>query len=353
MPGKPRKSPSATAPQTAGASAKVVASAKVEASAKANWSRERVSIEFIPPDVTRANSRALLDIFSPIRHAAGLVGDRLEHKRDMLRLEREAVRQQATDRIAARFHEIRDPSKPIEAPPNKFLYPFIAQASLEEPDSPLIDIWAKLLASATDHYDPRYIHCVSVVSSLSARQAAIFTEIVSRATNSHWLELALDESIWTGATGIRSYIADLFTGRMEWPGRGGEQTDDFLCECVHEAMDSAVVSVVHAAAADETKDEYFDISLPDLTIYQDEQEVDYAILVACGLLERVETGMFPVAAGRWTVGVTYYHLTALGQHFAIACRMLPAPDDDKTGTATTAKTCAYSVPNTIQSRRKT
>jgi hypothetical protein len=330
MPRNPRKSASAaTAAKKGGASAKIEASAKAEVSAKAKWSRERVSIEFIPPDVTRANSRALLDIFSPIRHAAGLVGDRLEHRRDMLRLEREAERQQATDRIAARFHEIRDPSKPIEAPPNKFLYPFIAQASLEEPDSPLIDIWAKLLASAADHYDPRYIHYVSVMSRLSVHQAVIFTEIVSRAPNSHWLELAMDDSIYNAATAIRSYIADLFTGRMEWAGGGAEQTNEYLCECVQWALDSAVVSVVHAAAANETNDDYFDIDLSHLTIYRDDQEVDYAILVACGLLEKVETGMFTVADGRWSVTMTYYLLTALGQHFAIACRMVPPPDDNK------------------------
>lgn len=312
-----------------GASVKVEASAKAQVSAKAYWSRERVSMEFIPPDVTRANSRALLGIFSPIRHAAGLVGDRLEHKREMLRLEREAERQQATDRIAARFHEIRDPSKPIEAPPNKFLYPFIAQSSLEEPDRPLIDIWARLLASATDHYDPRYIHCVSVVSSLSARQAAIFTEIVSRASDSRWLEFAMENLMYTSAVEIRSHIADLFNGRTEWEGREREQTDEHLCDCVHWALNSEAISAVHASAENETSYVYFDIDLSDLIIYKDDQEVDYAILVACGLLEKVETEFFPVADGRWTVSVLYYHLTALGQHFAIACRMLPPPDDDK------------------------
>jgi hypothetical protein len=330
MPKNPRKSASAaTAPQKAGAGAKIEAIAKAEVSAKAKWSRERVSLEFIPPDVTRANSRALLDIFSPIRHAAGLFGDRLEHKREMLRLEREAERQQAIDRIAARFYEIRDSSKPIEAPPNKFLYPFIAQASLEEPDSPLIDIWAKLLASAADKYDPRYIHYVSVVSRLSGRQAAIFTEIVSRATNSHLLELSMDESINTGAAGIRSYIAGLFSGLLEWEGGGGEQTTEYLCECVHWALNTAVVSVVFAVVWHEANDEYIDTVVSDLTIYRDDQEVDYAILVACGLLEKVETDMFPVADGALTVRVIYYHLTALGQDFAVACRMVPQSDDNE------------------------
>jgi hypothetical protein len=86
--------------------------------------------------------------------------------------------------------------------------------------------------------------------------------------------------------------------------------------------------VVHAAVADETNDEYFDVDLLDLIIYRDDQEVDYAILIACGLLEKVETDMFPVAGGRWTARMIYYHLTALGQHFAIACRMVVPPTDD-------------------------
>jgi hypothetical protein len=319
----------ATAPKKGRGGMKIEASVKAEASANAKWSRERVTYEVVPPDVTRANSRAWLDVFSPIRHAAGLVGDRLEHMREIWRLKAEAEMQQVIDRISARFEEIRDHSKASEPPPAKFLYPFIAEASLEEPDSPLIDIWAKLLASATEHYDPRYIHLLSVVSRLSARQAAIFTDIVSRTDDSHSLEIAMDENLNIEASGIRSYIEDLFMGRLDWEGRGEDQTDDFLCESVFHAMNRSTISVVHAAAANETDDRYFDISLPELTIYDDDEEIDYAILVACGLLERVQTDMFPVAKGRWTVRLTYYHLTALGQHFAIACRMVPTTAGDR------------------------
>ncbi len=324
---KTPSSPKRASPQV-GATANVQASAKVEASATAKWSRERVSLEFIPPDVTRAKSRAILDIFSPVRHAAGLIGDRLKHKREMRKLEREQERQQALEQVADRFKAIRDQSKPIAAPPNKFLYPFIAQASLEEPDSSLIEIWARLLASATDHYDPRYVHFVSVISRLSSRQAEIFTEIVSRAVDSHVLEIMMDENHNTSSSGVRRYVESLFDRTLPWDGQQTELSDEYLCECVHHALHRPTISVVHAAAANETTDDYFDINLSDLMIYEDLQEVDYAILVACGLLERVETNVFPIAGGKWSVELIYSQLTALGQHFAVACRMvLPSAED--------------------------
>jgi hypothetical protein len=61
--------------------------------------------------------------------------------------------------------------------------------------------------------------------------------------------------------------------------------------------------------------DYYDIDVP--TNYRDQDEVDYSILEAVGLIRRVETGFFRVAD--WSLSLTYYHLTDLGFYFSKAC----------------------------------
>jgi hypothetical protein len=299
------------------------ASAKLEAGATAKWSRKRLSIEYVPPDVTRANASAFRDLFSPLTEAAGFVGARIRHKRALWEMQREAESELTLRRIAQRFVESRTQQDAPGPPPSKFLYPFIAQASLEEPDSPLIDVWAHLLASATDHYDPRYVHFVSVVSRLSARQAEIFHEIVSRAGDSRGLELAMDDIKYVLEAEIRGYIEELFLGKIPRQFKMGARTIDRLFAVVEFALRTPIVSFVHGAAANEGTGDYYDITLDDCTLYTDEQEVDYAILEACGLLQRIETDMFPINEGSYSVRLTYYHLTTLGFSFALACKMVP------------------------------
>ncbi len=91
-------------------------------------------------------------------------------------------------------------------------------------------------------------------------------------------------------------------------------------------MDSSVISFVHAVIANERTNDYWDVDVPGMA-HQDEQEVGYAILEVCGLLTLIETGMFPVASEAWSVSLKYYLITPLGQHFAVACRMV-AKDAD-------------------------
>lgn len=88
-------------------------------------------------------------------------------------------------------------------------------------------------------------------------------------------------------------------------------------------MRSVVLSTVHASSANEKTDDYFDVNLSHLCIYEDAHEIDYAVLVACGLLQKVETEFFRVGNGGWSVLLTYYLLTSLGFSFALACKMVP------------------------------
>src|SRR6266567_3089259 len=53
--------------------------------------RNHRNTQQVPADVTRAKAGAWLDLISPLTEWAGLKGDALRHKREMLRVQREDV----------------------------------------------------------------------------------------------------------------------------------------------------------------------------------------------------------------------------------------------------------------------
>jgi hypothetical protein len=69
----------------------------------------------------------------------------------------------------------------------KFIVPFLEQASLEEPSSTLVDLWANLLASAAEEFDPHHIYFVSMISRMSPSQGKVLKEIIG---TEHLSELA-------------------------------------------------------------------------------------------------------------------------------------------------------------------
>src|SRR5664279_3558997 len=62
-----------------------IASAKLSA----GYSVQKKVTETVPEDVTRAKASSWLDLISPLTEWAGLTGDSLRYKRNILRLQRE------------------------------------------------------------------------------------------------------------------------------------------------------------------------------------------------------------------------------------------------------------------------
>jgi Abortive infection alpha len=69
--------------------------------------------------------------------------------------------------------------------------PFLEQASLESPESSLIDMWASLLASAAQNFRSYHTHFVSIISQLSAKQGLILKSIIGT-ESAYGLELGMD-----------------------------------------------------------------------------------------------------------------------------------------------------------------
>lgn len=282
------------------------ASVKVEAIAKATYQRKRTITEVIPSDVSRAKAGAWLDLISPLTEWAGLRGDELRFKREQLRLQREDVLAEIVSKARERIGSESDRA----AIPNKFLVPFLEQASLEGPESKLIELWANLLASAAVSYSSHYVHFVSIISQLSSKQGEVLRSLIGT-KDAKALEVSMDN--------VRMYyqahsIRELLRGVADEAG-----DDDALAEGVYKHMGIVGIEMVHCSAENLKTKEYFDITF-DYSAYQDDSEVDYSILEAVGLIRRVDTGFFDV--GSWAVNAIYFHLTDLGFYFSKACKMV-------------------------------
>lgn len=283
------------------------ATAKIEAVAKASYVRKRTTTEVIPPDVTRAKSSAWLDLISPITEWAGLKGDALRFQRTQLRLQREDVLAEIVSRARGKIENIEQINKPI---PNKFLVPFLEQASLENPASSLIDMWSSLLAAAAENFSSHHTHFVSIIAQLSPKQGVLLKSLVGT-DSADELENSMDHV----RTVFQSHEIRRAIER-EIQNSGG--TDNDLSNALEAFFNAVGISVVHVSAENLLTKAYYEISM-DLPyyVYTDEDEVDYSILEAVGLIRRVETGFFN--ALNYDVSVVYYHLSDLGFYFCKAC----------------------------------
>jgi hypothetical protein len=167
----------------------IKAEAKLEASAKASFQRKKNITEVIPPDVTRAKAGAWLTLISPFTEWAGLRGDQIRHKRDLLRIQQET----ALTEIARLARQGLQQEGAVTTPvPNKFLIPFLERASLEEGDSSLCQRWADLLISAATTYDPGMVRFSAVLSEIGPGEVALLDRIVRRPRGSRGLHMIED-----------------------------------------------------------------------------------------------------------------------------------------------------------------
>lgn len=296
---QPRKRKS-TVPDTATNTTSGVelrASAKLEASAK--YEVKKTVQEVIPEDVTRAKVGAWLTIISPITHWAGLKGDELRYKRELLRLQQE----ETLLKIAKKYDKRRNKEKPTKQVPPKFLVPFLERASLEQPDSDLVDLWSNLLVSAAEEYNPHYVHFTSIISQLSSVQARLFAGLVKQHE-----EIAVIEEAYSLSMG---YIDDCIN-------KAYEEYLSIICENVTVFIGDVLESkgFVWASIAYESSN----------TLMRMRRginfEVDYSILMALGLVKIVKAKVYSGDKDEESsIEVEYYDITTLGLAFAEACRL--------------------------------
>ncbi len=289
------------------------ASAKVATTAK--YEVKKAVHEVIPPDVTRAKAGAWLTLISPITQWAGLRGDQLAHKRALLRLQQEETLAEIANRARARLRDIPAEREPV---PMKFIVPFLEKASLENADSELVELWANLLVSAAHHYNPHYIHFVTIISQMSAQQARVFTNILRTDDASRLDDVMFDlHSEYFHNFMQEHFTRELKTLSYEPPDLGS------MWKFAGQVLDIAGVEIKHVEIEDliEEEDHIDNISTSN---YTDDLETDFEILAAIGLIRYVDTGYFNLTK-RWKVKVMFYYVTPLGREFAKVCGILTWP----------------------------
>jgi len=264
----------------------------------------------IPEDVTRARNSAWLDVISPITEWAGMKGDELNHKRSLLRLEREASLFELSQKLKDRLE-----GKTISQIPTKQLIPALEKASLEQSNSEFIEKWANLLTSAALAPGDDVAICTSILGDLGPAEAALLEKArLSLETSKSWpafdanaVAKVWNEFMRAKYPELETALADHLEGRAEW-----DAVSPKLTEIANSSP--CVITYYHFAPKAGDK-KYFSLQ------FSDKQKVAIDVLKYRNLLE-AETYWETVKFGeprprpfRGTLTIGYFRLTDLGLIF--------------------------------------
>jgi hypothetical protein len=219
-----------------------------------------------------------------------------------LRLQREDVLLEIVSRAKERIDASQKASRPL---PNKFLVPFLEQASLEDPDGVLVDMWASLLESAAIDYDSHHIHFVSIMSQLSPKQGHLLQQLVGTDSRNEFDAAMVNIQVFYQSHQVREEVVTIVDDLAE-------KTDGAFIEKLSNAFRSHCIKAIHIHVENNGTELLHAVNVE----YRPENEVDYSILQAVGLIRRVDTGVFTV--GPWQILLIYYHLSELGSYFCPA-----------------------------------
>lgn len=113
-------------------------------------------------------AKSVIDLFSPLTEFAGAIGDHIRIYRKLSVLQTlHRVKQKADKK---NIH--------LEAPPLKFLIPYLEQVSLEDGKSEILnELWANLLISSATKYESEYNLFIRILGELSPKEAKFFQYI--------------------------------------------------------------------------------------------------------------------------------------------------------------------------------
>lgn len=162
----------------------------------------------VPEDVTRDTASFARRILGPLAE----IGDLFSDKVRLLRF------RSATKTLNRAAEIAKENGISPKAIPMKFLVPFIEDCSLEEEDSPFIEQWAALLASASKGFDPLHVAIRDVLKNISAKEAeligALGTAIQTKLLEDKVGSYQIAEHIETNIRSIIGHHALKFKIRM-------------------------------------------------------------------------------------------------------------------------------------------
>jgi hypothetical protein len=284
--------------------------AKAELGATMKYTVRKKITEQIPEDVTRAKASAWLTILSPITEWAGLKGDQLRHKRELLRIHQEETLTAILRCAAPGLAKLEGPIEPV---PAKFLIPFLENASLEDPDSELVNLWAGLLVSSAGNYSGDNVYYVRLLSQMSSIQAQLFEAIIGeRGPGS--VEATMD-NIFAGFR--HDFLLDLIVTRFGRAKRS-PRTLSSAWSIISRLLNVEGLVIEHIDLGRKGEPDDYASGAPPYSYYDDKRANDFDILTGLGILNYTDTGYF-VLGEQWDVKVMSYYVSRLGLKFATAC----------------------------------
>jgi hypothetical protein len=134
----------------------------------------------VPEDVTRDTVTFARRILGPLAEIGDLFSDKVRYLRF-----RSAAKTLNRAAEIAKKNGISPKTIPM-----KFLVPFIEDCSLEEEDSPFIEQWAALLASASKGFDPLHVAIRDVLKNISAKEAELIGSLGTAIESKFWEDKA-------------------------------------------------------------------------------------------------------------------------------------------------------------------
>lgn len=121
----------------------------------------------VSEETTGKLSDGFLDLFSPLIHGMGIVGDHL-------RFHREKVVIKAGERVK----ELIGPDEDIKPVPPKLFVPWLESVSLEDlDDDTMIDAWASVLARASIDFNPQMPSYLKVLEQMMPVHADLMRDV--------------------------------------------------------------------------------------------------------------------------------------------------------------------------------
>jgi hypothetical protein len=259
-------------------------------------------VELVPEDASRAKVHAWLDIISPITEWAGLKGDALRHKRELLRLEQEASLASLGQKLKQRLD-----GESITPISSKVLIPSLEMASLESPDSEMIDRWANLLATEALNPSDDTRTCASILGELGNNEAAILDLIQKRLIENNLWD---DEKISQRYSQIRGFMKENYAEIQSVLGRHvtGKITNAQMNEHLRPVIDRSPVWI-HSFRLSKGSGDANTMSLP----FTEDQRVALDILEYRNLLRKQE--YMEILGKEPLVTLGWFDLTNLGIRF--------------------------------------
>lgn len=243
---------------------------------------------------------ALTDLFRPLTEAAGLIGDKLE-------LKRQATLSEIARKTKKRLAASRKPIKPIAT---KFLVPLLQRASLEDLDNvKLIDMWANLIATAATEEVELIGQYSTILSEITSDQVRLMEKIL-RLEDRAKAEagIYIDNYYYMNQSGLPGSISDL------------EKSKNIkaFAKSIESAFDinGVAVDTINVFYRDRNRSGGLSICSPD-GVYRDAKFYDFENLVRLGLLAKCEIKRHQI--GIFDIDVHYYLTTPVGVDLYSCC----------------------------------